>query len=348
MTGGPTESTKPERVTLSDIARAAGVSVATASRTLNGSTRTVRPETRERVLEAVSRLGYEANVTAQAVGRRLSPTVALVVRDIRERYFARIAHGVIAEAAASGIAVTVTAIDSYPDAEFDRLRSLRGQRPGGLIVVDPAVGDENKRLRFLKELEAYTLAGIPVVVIGTDTLDSPSVMFSEFQGAHALGRLLVRRGYRNPLLLSGEPHWPAITRRVDGVESALAEAGVALHRTAALDLTRDAGYGAVMALTDTDLHGSDVLVCASDAVAFGAATALRRRGVSVGSDIAISGFEDGPGATDVRPALTTVRLPLIEAGAQAFRMASSPTRVRQVLLDAELVVRASTPDRTAA
>ncbi|MGW1784988.1 LacI family DNA-binding transcriptional regulator [Streptomyces sp. NPDC002143] len=349
MNGGLKGSGKSRRVTLTDIARAAGVSVATASRTLNGGSRAVGAATRERVEEAATRLGYEANVTAQAVGRGLSPTVALVVRDIQERYFARIAHGVIKEAAAFGIAVTVTAIDSYPEAKFERLRSLRGQRPGGLVVVDPPVGEEQTRQRLQKELQAYRLAEIPVVVIGTDTLGFPSVVFAEREGARGLGRLLVRRGYRRPLLITGErSDWPAVARRAQGLESALAEAGVPLRRAEETDLTRDGGYRAVMALTEAVLHDSDVLVCVNDALAFGASTALRQRGVHVGQDIGLTGFDDVPGAADVRPALTTVRLSLIEAGAQAFQLAFTPSPVQQVVLGADVVVRHSTPIRTGA
>ncbi|WP_225636602.1 LacI family DNA-binding transcriptional regulator [Streptomyces solaniscabiei] len=346
MNGRLGESGQDSRATLSDIAREAGVSVATASRTLNGSAHTVAAATRVRVEEAAARLGYEANVTAQAVGRGLSPTVALVVRNIEERYFARIAHGVIKEAAASGIAVTVTATDSYPGAQFDRLRSLRGQRPGGLIVIDPPAGGEQMRLSLLRELDAYQGAGIPVVTVGSTDLGFPSVVFADQAGAAALGDHLVRQGYRRPLLLTSTVDWPAHARRTHAVAGVLSAAGMEPCRIEADAATRDGGRRALAELPDPVLRDADVVVCANDALAFGAASGLRSRGVCVGGEIAVCGFEDIPGALDVRPALTTVRLPLIDAGAQAFRLAfTAGSQVREMVLDAELCVRDSTPVR---
>lgn len=344
--GGKAEIARNRRVTLADIAREAGVSVATASRTLNGSpASTVGETTRARVEEAAERLGYHANATAQAIGKGPGPTVALVVPDIQDRYFARIAHGVIAEAAASGIAVTVTAVDSYPGAPFERLRSLRGQRPGGLIVADPSTGDPEPRTRLIEELEAYRRAGVPVAVTGSEDLGFPSVVFTEREGAADLVRLLVERGYRSPVLLAGTTGRPAVARRVRGLQEALAQAGTAPLRCVETGLSRDAGLRAVLDLPDSVLSRCDVLVCVNDPLAFGAATALRRRGVRVGTDIGVSGFGDIPGATDVRPGLTTVRLPLAEAGARAFRLVSGSPAVRHVVLEATAVARASTPHR---
>ncbi|MFD7135823.1 substrate-binding domain-containing protein [Streptomyces sp. NPDC059894] len=158
--------------------------------------------------------------------------------------------------------------------------------------------------------------------------------------------MLTGRGYRRPVLLSGLPSWPSAARRERGVRTALAEADVVPVRVVDTDLSRDAGHRAVMELPGPVLRRCDVVICASDPLAFGASTALRLRGVRVGAEVGVCGFGDVPGASDVRPGLTTVHLPLIEAGARAFRPAFEKVSDQHVVLRTRVVVRDSTPPRT--
>ncbi|MDY7558639.1 LacI family DNA-binding transcriptional regulator [Cryobacterium sp. 10C3] len=116
--------------TLLDVATAAGVSLATASRALNGSTRTVNGDYRDRVFTAAAQLGYTPNLSAQAVATGSTRTVALVVTDIADPRDAFLASGVIDAAADAGLTVTVTVTAGDPDRELALVRSLRGQRPG--------------------------------------------------------------------------------------------------------------------------------------------------------------------------------------------------------------------------
>ena len=127
---GTSERTTP--ATLHDVAREAGVSLATASRSLNGSTRKVNEELRQRVLETAARLDYSPNLSAQAVARGTTTTVALLVADIADPYFSQIAAGVVAAADAEHLIVTMAATEGDADRELELVRTLRGQRPRAL------------------------------------------------------------------------------------------------------------------------------------------------------------------------------------------------------------------------
>jgi LacI family transcriptional regulator len=347
MNGGPPKHTATRAgrrwVTLADVARAAGVSLATASRTLNGSARSVRESSRIRVEEVAARLGYRTNFTAQAVARGAARTVALMVRDIRARYFAEIAQGVMETAAESDLVVTIIGGEAYEDAQLERIRGLRGLQPTAIILADHRFHDPVVRPDLLTELESYRAMDVGVAVIGADDLPYPSVVFRDEEGAAELARLLVNAGYRRPLLIGGSTAVPGVTRRMRGLRTGFARAGVRLRLGPDGDLTRDGGYQAALRIPRRTLTATDLLVCINDTTAFGAAAALRELGITIGEQIAVSGFDDIPGADDIRPALTTVRLPLSDAGARALTLAISSEPDAAARLPVEVIPRASTP-----
>jgi LacI family transcriptional regulator len=122
-------------VTLAEVAVHAGVSLATASRALNGSVRTVNAEMTARVLASARELGYSANAQAQAVARGSTRTVAVVLGDIADPYFAAIGAGVINEAEKNNLVVTMWATGSQPDRLLSTLVAMRSQRPQALIIT---------------------------------------------------------------------------------------------------------------------------------------------------------------------------------------------------------------------
>lgn len=348
MNGDATEPlASRRRVTLADVAREAGVSLATASRTLNGSDRSVRESSRARVEAAASRLGYRTNVTAQAMARGTTRTVALVVRDIRALYFATIAQGLIEVAAESNLVVTITGGEAYEDAKIERIRGLRGQQPTAIILADHRFHDPAVRPRLLAELETYRAMGVGIAVIGADDLPFPSVVFQDEKGAAELASALIHAGYRRPLLIGGSTAVPGVRRRTRGFRTGFAQSDVHLTLGPDGDLTRDGGYHAAMTMSSRTLSKTDLLICVNDLTALGATAALRERDIAVGRQIAVAGFDDIPGAADIRPALTTVRLPLADAGARALTLALSTEQNTNERLPVEVVLRASTPTASA-
>ena len=190
-----TPSTARSAATLHDVAREAGVSLATASRVLNGSTRKVAESYREKVEAAAERLGYTANLSAQATARGTSAVVALLVADIADPYFGQLASGVARGADEAGLVVTIAITERDPAREVSLVRALRGQRPRGLILAaSRTTGPDAAGLD--PELEAFQGMGGRVVMLGPAPDSIRSVTVDNRGGARALGARLRELGYR--------------------------------------------------------------------------------------------------------------------------------------------------------
>ncbi|GAB3994894.1 hypothetical protein GCM10029992_10670 [Glycomyces albus] len=158
------ERKQPAR--LADVARAAGVSVATASRVLNGSPHRVSDQLSERVREAARRLRYAPNVGAQVLARSTSQTVALLLHDVTDPYFGQIAGGVLAEAARRNVRVLIADTGIDPDSEVQHLDSLRGYRPRAVIVAGSRTVDAEAEQRLSDQLSELLELGATVVSVG--------------------------------------------------------------------------------------------------------------------------------------------------------------------------------------
>lgn len=334
--------------TLHDVAREAGVSLATASRALNGSARTVNPEYRDRVLQAATKLDYRANVSAQAVARGTSATVALLVGDIADPFFSSIAAGVIQAADAAGLIVTMAVTERSPERELELVRALRGQRPRVLILTGSRGASGPADADLAAELDDYRSRGGRVVMISQPELPFDTVMIDNRAGARALGTTLLDLGYRRFAVIAGSADLLTSRDRLDGFTSALADRGVLLDDDAVVraSYTRDDGYSAARSLIAGGIDRFDAAFAMSDVLALGAMRAFRDAGIRVPDQIAIAGFNDYPVAQDVAPALTTVRVPLSELGRMALELALGDvhrTVESVVMVPTEIVVRASTP-----
>ena len=326
--------------TLYDVARAAGVSLATASRSLNGSTRKVNEEYRQRVLAAAEQLGYTANVSAQAVARGTSATVALLVSDIADPYFSAIAAGVIRASEEQGLNVTMGVTERDAQRELELVRLLRGQRPRVLVLAGSRFTDGAGDEALAAELESFTASGGHVVLISRHRLSFDTVAIDNTGGAAALAASLVSLGYRGFAVLAGPADLVTAQDRAAAFTAALPAAPVAVVHGA---FSRDAGYDGMLELIDRGLDAVDLVFAVNDVMAIGALAALRDRGIDVPGRIAVAGYDDISTARDVTPALTTVRVDLESAGAAAVALALGDGGTVQV--GAEVVLRASTPPR---
>lgn len=335
------------QVTLSDVAREAGVSLATASRALNGSAnRTVGAELRQRVQAAATRLRYSPDGIAQAMARGRTTSLGLVVHDVADPYFAAIAAGVTEAADEAGLMVTLASTRHDPEREVEIVRLLERQRARAVILAGARQGDEATEAAVRAALDAFRSVGDTVAVIGQDTLGTDAVVVGNREGAADLVRALHGRGYRRFAVLGGpERHATAADRRAGFVE-ALAELGCPPPRHVAGDLTRDGGYAAMGRLL-ADRGDAEVVLAANDVMAVGALAAARDAGVSVPGDLAVAGFDDIETLRDVTPGLTTVRLPLAHIGAVATRLVLQPPSADPSLVPVpgEVVLRQSTPGR---
>lgn len=336
--------------TLYDVAQAAGVSLATASRALNGSARKVNDSYRDRVLAAAEALGYTPNLSAQAVAKGASTTVALLVSDIADPYFSSIAAGVVREAAAAGLTVTMAVTDRDSDREIELVRIMRGQRPQIVVVAGSRLVNDSKQDALIAELEAFSAAGGRVVVITQNELPFDTVLIDNRTGAHELARALVGLGYRSFGILAGPENLMTARDRNDAFRGGLEEAGIRVDPAAVVHggFTRDGGYEAMGRLAESSaFDGLDVVFAVNDVMAIGAMAALRDRDIDVPGRVAIAGYDDIPSARDVSPALTTVHVPLEEAGEKSISLALEDARRAPVVAEiaATLAIRGSTPRR---
>ncbi len=345
-----------EQVTLADVARWAGVSVATASRALHGSVgRTVNPELRARVQAAAAELNYSPNANAQAVVRGTTTTVGLVVHDIADPSAAALAAGVMAAAATRNLIVTISSTLSDPLAEVRHVEALRRQRARAIVLAGSRFNDPDSAGRLAEELIGYSVGGGHVAVVGQARLPVNTIAVDNDGAARRLATTLASLGYRRFAVLAGPEAIATSEDRVAGFRDGLHAAGIELVEENAISapFTRDGGYVAMTELLDLGVldQGVDAVFAVNDVMAVGAIAALRDQGLRVPADVAVAGFDDITTLRDVRPALTTVRLPMERIGADALDLAlgrrvdPDGEEPRVVTVTGDVVVRESTPRR---
>ncbi|MBE8476066.1 LacI family DNA-binding transcriptional regulator [Streptomyces sp. 3R004] len=347
--GGVEGSAAERPSTIRDVAAKAGVSVATVSRTLAGNY-PVSEETRTRVMAAVASLHYVVNVHAKALSGRVAGPVALVIKDITGPSLAHVAAGVEQEAADRGRLSLVCATHDDPAREDDLVQLMREQHAAAVLLVGGAVPGEAYDRRMAGYAEALDAAGSRLVLVGRPSpapdLPLTVVDYDNRGGAFQAVSHLLAHGHRRVLFLGGEAGMSSAEERRAGYRDALRAHGVDHHGD--LDTigtyTRTSGYARTRdALRDGPEFTA--VFAASDMVALGALAALREAGRDVPGDVSVVGFDDVPFATDLTPALTTVRVPYAELGRTAVRLALSsgeaPTGEDHVVLGTQLIIRQS-------
>ncbi|MEU7454217.1 LacI family DNA-binding transcriptional regulator [Streptosporangium roseum] len=326
------------RPTLEKVAARAGVSRATASRVVNGSTR-VAPQIREAVNRAVEELGYVPNQAARSLVTQRADSIALVFPEPATRVFsddptfAGIIRGVSLEIeeADKQLVLMLTG----PDGSYHRVeRYATNGHVDGVIVAsmhgtDPLPGILTRR-------------GVPVVCGGRPGVpgDLPYVDMDNIGGAERAVRHLVEQGRRRIATIAGPQDMIAGIDRLAGYRDVLRDSD-RRSIVAVGDFTRESGAVAMRQLLadDPDL---DAVFVANDLMALGALRTLGRAGRAVPGDVAVVGFDDIPAAAYAEPPLTTVRQPTVEMGRRLARMVLNPEDRTPVVLPTELVVREST------
>jgi len=334
--------------TLTEVARLAGVSVATASRVLNGSARRPTGVMRDRVLTAAARLDYSPNVAAQAVARGRTNIVGLVVHGISDPYFATIAAGAIRAGDDSGIVMSIMDTEGSPVREIQYVAALRRQRARAVILAGSRRGNLRLQRELQEEIALFLAGGGQVAIIGQQLPGANTVLVENRAAARDLAETLCTLGYRSYVVLAGPTNLRTSTDRLAGFRSGLAKHGIPLaaNRVVTTDFTRDGGYRAAEAFLASGLQ-AECLFAVNDVVAVGAMAALRMHGIHLPDDMAVAGFDDIPTLRDVVPHLTTVHIPLEALGTQAMALAVAATVDGAAALvrrfGGSVVVRESTP-----
>ena len=335
--------------TLREVAEAASVHVATASRALNPQTRAmVSQPTADRVLRAARLLGYRPNIYARSLKTSRSDSIGVVIPDLTNPLVPPMVRGAEDVFLLAGYNLMIVNTDNDPDRERAQIQSLRARQVEGLIVATAHLEHP-----YLATLHAD---GVPLVLanrlIGAGHI--PSVTADNAVGSAMAVEHLAALGHRRIAHVSGpEDLSTGLVRRrgyLDGLRAAgLTEDPDLLVSCEAW--TEDEGARALGRLLDAGIEVTGV-VAGHDRVALGCYEALTARGLSCPGDVSVVGFNDMPFMDKMRPALTTVRIEHYEVGAEAARLLLDALREpgrppRTVLLPPRLVVRGSTaPVRT--
>lgn len=309
-------------VRLADVAQAAGVSSATASRVLNGSSRVPAEEIAERVREAAENLGYFPNAQAQALARSSAGLVGLIVHDIADPYFSSIAHGVQRGLHGSGLRVMLSSTDRDVETELDAVRAFMSYRTDGIVLAGSRGLDGEEQLAAA--LAKYQKNGGKVVIVGQPLPGTQGLQVDNRGSATALVRGLLELGHRRFVILMGDAALKTIEERKAGFLDGLKEAGIEPLAMISGEFTRLGGVEAMaqyLAASAAELgEGQVCVLAANDVMALGALSAIRRAGLRVPEDLALAGFDDVSSLEDMLPSITTVHLPLDEMGERAGRM----------------------------
>lgn len=330
-------------ITIKDVAERAGVSQATAARALGDYGR-IGAETRRRVLDAAAAMGYHANALARSMVTGTTQTLGLVLADIENLFFARIARAVADVAHQRGYALVLANSDENLTNEQEAVRVLAEKRVDGLIVV-PASSTDAAHLTALID------HGIPVVLMDRfiDGLDADTIMVDNVTAAYRAIAHLTALGHRHIAMISASDTIATTAARMAGYRQALADAGATAPdqwgRLA--EYSQAAAKAETMALLSQPRSERPTALFATDSIlTAGAFQGVQALGLAVPVDVSVIGFDDVEWMTMVRPAVTVVDQPVYELGKRAAeqlmaRIEGDRGPARHVLLDTTLIVRDS-------
>lgn len=343
--------------TLKDIAQAAGVSKATASRVLNGrdSLVPISAETRQRILAAATELGYRPNLFARGLKTKRSYILGVAIRDVSNPFWGGLLKGINDVCSVRGYHVILSNTANEADEEVMAATFLGELGVDGILIVGDFPGDE-KTIRRIVESCPMTVA----VSRSLDPAIAPLVNIDNRLGIRLLMEHLYALGHRR-IAFVGPTQLEGFAERHAAYRDFMAEHGlpVADHPVDETDLKAhfpsedemvDLGAAAARAILGSG-EPVDAIVCACDPMAVGAMNVAHEMGLVVPRDLSIAGFDDRPLARYCRPALTTIRQPVGEMGQRAANLlidlvegnASRPTEA--ILFTPELTVRDSVAPR---
>ncbi len=300
-------------VTIRDVARMAGVSVATVSRVLNASA-VVHPDTRARVLAAASALQFAPNAAARSLSSRRTHALGVVLPDLYGEFFSELLRGMDQTAQARGHHLLVSSSHHEAEGLAAAMRAMRG-RVDGIIVMAPEIGPE--------ALAQVLPDGLPIVAINATAPQANvhSVLVDNFGGARAMTRHLATLGHRRIGFVAGAARNADAAERERGYRAGLKEARLRYDPTLRVrgDFTEEGGFASarvLLALADSPT----AIFAANDAMAVGVLSAVRTAGIAVPGAIAVVGFDDIPIARFLSPPLTTIRVGIAELGARATEL----------------------------
>ena len=326
------------RVSIKDIAKAAGVSHSTVSRALADSP-LIAERTRARIHRIAQKRGYAPNAIARGLVMRQTHAIGVVVTSIADPFIADVVRGIERIALDKGYRVFLGTSQDEPAREVNLVKALREWNVDGVIVASSRMGGQ-----YLSVLEAI---GVPIVLINNQGADGGhpihSIAVDDVHGGEVATRHLIDLGHRAIAYLGGPADRLSNRERLKGYRRALAHAKITFDP--ALTLTGNGRVETGEQVVHLLAQKPTAIFCYNDMTAIGALRALKKAGLQIPRDVSLVGYDDIALAAYTDPPLTTVRQPKEELGSKAMQMLFdllNETPVENIKLPGELVVREST------
>ncbi len=325
--------------TVKDVAKKAGVSIATVSRVIRNE-EIVKPKTRDLVLSVIKELNYQPNALARQLRQQETMTVIVIVPDIGNTFFHEILLGIESEAEKHGYQVLIVDMHNKPDIESHYLHALQQRQVDGVISLSANVA---------KSLMEQVATSSPVVVACQylDNSSIPNVTIDNIGAAGTMVEYLIKLGHTRIAHLTSQPSALLYRDRFNGYISALAAHNIPIDLELVKygESTIASGYEMMTSLLELS-NPVTAVFAAGDVMAIGALKALKNAGLSVPGDCSVAGFDDIEISSIFEPALTTISQPKFLMGKTSFQkllklMKGESLTKQQELLDYKLIIRES-------
>lgn len=300
---------------IKDVAREAGVSIATVSRVLNDID-VVNEDTKKKVKDAITKLAYRPNIVARSLKTQKSSTIGIIIPDISNQFYPEIVRGCEDVANIYNYNIMLCNADLDVEKEMEALRILKEKMIDGVIYMSNSI--EHNIIDLIKELQ------LPTVLVETTDAEGifPSVTIDNVMAAADAVKYLVKKGNKKIAYVGTNiEKVNALSKRYAGYNKGLTEMGIAFDEQLVYFggvKARD-GYTGINTILDKGIE-VDAVFCASDEIAMGVINALRDKSIKVPEDIDVMGFDDIYSASIFYPKLTTVAQPMYDMGSVSMRM----------------------------
>ncbi len=327
--------------TIKDVAKKAGVSVATVSHVIN-DTRYVSELTKAKVKAAMEELNYQPNAVARSLRRKESMIIGLIIPDNTNPYFAEMAWSIEYASKNQGYSVILCNSDGDVNKESSYLDVLIKNQVDGIIIVAAGKSSVNFQ-KFLGRKTSIVMVDRDSPNVRTDSIQINNGMYGEIATEH-----LVALGHQKIACITGPRDVTPSFDRVDGYKKALSNNKIPLKDAYIIrgDFRPHGGYLAGCKLLEMDDPPTAIFAC-NDLMAYGVMRAAVEKGINCPDDLSVVGFDDIYLSTYINPPLTTIKQPRIEMGEEAvfslIQRLKNPDRLaRNIILEADLVIRSST------
>ncbi|MFS0726910.1 LacI family DNA-binding transcriptional regulator [Paenibacillus sp. 1P07SE] len=326
-----------KEITIKDVAKQAGVSVATVSRVLNGRDR-VSDETRKKILKIIDELNFVPNTMAASMVNKKTRMLSVVVPEIQNPFYTAVISGTVEVAKKAGFVTLVVSTNNDEAEEEEFFESFLGKNVDGIILIGT-----HQRPEFYRNIRKPTI----MVDRYINNCGHDGVMIDNFRGAYEATKHFVDYGHKRIAIIDGEHDFNDGKDRYWGYHQALHESGLApegrYHKQGTW--SEGDGYRFTRELLQSE-EPPTAIFAANNVICCGAIKAIRDLGLRIGEDISLIGFDDNELAQFVQPRVTVVSRPTKEMGVQAAEMliqkiadeSKAEKQLKKMILDVELLV----------